>query len=68
MTWEKRSSYMLPEKTPIAWFKLLFLYVKWVYNGRLLGIWYYNDEHNILRHFYTIPNFLFTTSEAKRDY
>ena len=28
----------------------------------------YNDGHNIMRHFDTIPDFLFTTSEAKRDY
>ena len=28
----------------------------------------YNDGHNILRLFDTIPNFLFTKSEAKRDY
>ena len=28
----------------------------------------YNDGHNILRLFDTISNFLFTTSEAKRDY
>ena len=28
----------------------------------------YNDGQNILRLFDTIPNFLFTTSEAKRDY
>ena len=28
----------------------------------------YNDGHNILRIFDAIPNFLFTTSEANRDY
>ena len=28
----------------------------------------YNDGHNILRLIDTIPNFLFTASEAKRDY
>ena len=32
------------------------------------GIFADNDRHNILRIFDTIPNFLFTTSEAKRDY
>ena len=28
----------------------------------------YNHGHNILRLFETLPNFLFTTSETKRDY
>ena len=28
----------------------------------------YNHGHNILRLFDTLPNFLFTTSEMKRDY
>ena len=28
----------------------------------------YNHGHNILRLFDTLPNFLFTTSETKRDY
>ena len=28
----------------------------------------YNHGHDILRIFDTLPNFLFTTSEAKRDY
>ena len=28
----------------------------------------YNHGHNILRLFDTLPNFLFTTSEIKRDY
>ena len=27
-----------------------------------------NHAHNILRLFDTLPNFLFTTSETKRDY
>ena len=27
-----------------------------------------NDGHNVLRIFVTIPNFLFNTSETKRDY
>ena len=29
---------------------------------------FYNHGHNILRIFGTLPNFLFTTSETKRDY
>ena len=28
----------------------------------------YNDEHNILRIFDTILNFIFSTSKTKRDY
>ena len=28
----------------------------------------YNHGHNILKLFDTLPNFLFTTSETKRDY
>ena len=31
------------------------------------GIFSYNDGHIVLRNFDTIPIFLFTTSEAKRD-
>ena len=29
---------------------------------------YYNADHNILRPFDVLPNFLLTTSETKRDY
>ena len=34
------------------------------------GVWklYYNHGHNIVRLFDTLPNFLFTISETKRDY
>ena len=28
----------------------------------------YNHEHNILKLFDTLPNFIFTTNEMKRDY
>ena len=29
---------------------------------------YYNHGHNIMRIFYVLPNFPFTTSETKPDY
>ena len=31
-------------------------------------VYLYNLGHNILRLFNILPNFLFTTSETKRDY
>ena len=46
--------------------KCLFLYSQCnkIYAEEL----YYNHRHNILRIFVTLPNFIFITSEMKRDY
>ena len=38
------------------------------YNNNILKTYIYNHGHNILRLFDASPNFIFTTSEMKRDY
>ena len=45
---------------PKIWFQVV------TYSLHILVV--YNHEHNILRLFDTLPNFLFTTSETKCDY
>ena len=39
-----------------------------VLDRKMSWVEYYNHGHNILRILVTLPNFIFTTSETKRDY
>ena len=50
--------------------RLLFLgdFNAGVEDSAVKNFLFYNDGHNILRIFDTLPVFLFTTSEKKRDY
>ena len=54
----------------IKYDRLLFLgdFNAGVEDSSVKNFLFYNDGHNILRIFGTLPVFLFTTSEKKRDY
>ena len=48
-------------------FDSMFIFLSDFILSLLLGKASYNLDHNILRHFDVLPNFLFTTSETNRD-